>query len=261
MAVQRRAKAPKEKPKKGDDDWLSPLISAAATVAGTALGGPVGGMIGSAVGNVAGKTAAGAAGMEETGVTRALDAATNLGVGLAGATGVTGPESAVQKVGVLESEAAKIPALAQSGVQSGQQMAMQVAADGLGESSMARTPMSQLAYDYGADAPRQMEALPLERMQASGAMGVVPKQGLVYEATPEAAQARRDAMLNDFLARRESRYMQDPFYSQIRQDQQQMMLGQEISQEADQYRQQLGLSRRDIMEDELRRQAESSFIR
>jgi hypothetical protein len=261
MKAERDPRAPKEQPKKGDDDWLSPLISLSATLAGTYVGGPAAGIVSGLVGDVVGKSAAKAAGMEETGVTRALDAATSLGAGLAGATGVTGPESAVQKVGVLESEAAKIPALAQSGVQSGQQMAMQVAADGLGESSMARTPMSQLAYDYGADAPRQMEALPLERMQASGAMGVVPTQGLVYEATPEAAQARRDAMLNDFLARRESRYMQDPFYSQIRQDQQQMMLGQEISQEADQYRQQLGLSRRDIMEDELRKQAESSFIR
>mgnify|MGYP003133204173 CR=1 FL=1 len=241
----RNPKAPVEKKKKKDDDWLSPLISAAGGVVGTFIGGPVGGMIGAGLGSIGGKVAASAAGMEETGVTQALNTATNIGQGVSDAAGLTGSQAAAQQLGFVDApQAPAVPAAAAPSVAAGQQMAMQVASDGMNQSSMARSPTSQLLYDVGFDAPRGMQALPSEREQATGAMGYVPTEGLVYEATPEAAKKRRDAMMTDFLADRERRFMEDPFYASIRE-----------REGLDDYRQQLMLTRREVMADELRRQA------
>jgi len=219
MAARRTAKKPVSPPKKKDDDWLSPLIGAAGTVAGAALGGPVGAMIGGAIGGAAGKTAASAAGMGETGVTKALNTATSIGEGLAGRAGLTGTDAVAAQLGLTQPEPPAMPAMAQAGVQTGQDMvARQVANEGLQGSPVARNPISQTVYDVmGTNAPANMQALPPQREAATGALGYVPNQGLVYEATPEAANRRRQEALMGMVQARESQLMgNQPLYADLR---------------------------------------------
>lgn len=203
-----KGKGRKRKPKAAVDvapddsgglGWLSPLIELGATVAGGAIGGSAGAAAGAALGKGVSK----ATGSKPSGAAKAVQTAAGLGSSLAGILGVDSPVAAAT---MPAPESPAIPAMAAPAVRAGQEMAMQVAAEGMGDSAVARTPMSQMAYDAGAFAPREMQALPQGRMEATGAMGVVPTQGLVYEATPEAAQARREAMLNDLLARRQNLY-------------------------------------------------------
>lgn len=219
MAARRTAKKPVSLPKKKDDDWLSPLIGAAGSVVGGFLGGPAGAMIGGAIGGAAGKTAASAAGMGETGVTKALNTATSIGEGLAGKAGLTGTDAVASQFGLTQPEPPAIPEMAQAGVQTGQDMvARQVANEGLQGSPVARNPISQTVYDVmGTDAPANMQALPPQREAETGALGYVPTQGLVYEATPEAANRRRQEALMGMVQARESHLMgSQPLYAEGR---------------------------------------------
>lgn len=217
--VKRTAKKPVSLPKKKDDDWLSPLFGAAGAVVGGFIAGPAGAMAGSAIAGAAGRAAASAAGMGETGVTKALNTATSIGEGLAGMAGLTGTDAVAAQFGLTQPEPPAIPGMAQAGVQTGQDMvARQVANEGLQGSPVARNPISQTVYDVmGTDAPANMQALPPQREAATGALGVVPNQGLVYEATPEAANRRRQEALMGMVQARESHLMgNQPLYAEGR---------------------------------------------
>ena len=230
MATRRKPKQPETVKEKGDDDWLSPIIGAAGTLVGAALGGPVGAMIGGAVGNVAGKGAAKAAGMEETGVTKGLDTAMSIRQGLSGMAGGTGIGAVASQLGLDTPEAAAVaapqalavPAAAQPGVSMGQDMvAQRVAADGLAQSGMARSPMAQQIYEAGAYVPPSMAVSQVPEGMAGraqeGSLGFVPGQGALYEATPEAANRRRQEALRGMVEARESQLMANqPFYAESR---------------------------------------------
>lgn len=196
--AKRKPKQPETAVKKGDDDWLSPLIGAAGTIAGAALGGPVGAMVGGAVGSTVGKGAASAAGMEETGVTKALDTASTIGQGVADLAGIMPTGGAEAQPAAPQAPA--IPAAAQPGVAMGQDMvAQRVAADGLAQSGMARSPMAQQIYEAGAYVPPSMAVSQVPEGMVGraqeGSLGFVPGQGALYEASPEAAQRRREEVL------------------------------------------------------------------
>ena len=192
--AKRRPKQPVTAVKKGDDDWLSPLIGAAGTIAGAALGGPVGAMIGGAIGSTVGKGAASAAGMEETGVTKALNTASTVGQGVADLAGVMPTGGAGAQPAAPQAPA--VPAAAQPGVAIGQDMvAQRVAADGLAQSPMVRSPMAQQIYEAGAYVPPFMAVSQVPEGMVGraqeGSLGFVPGQGALYEASPEAAQRRQ----------------------------------------------------------------------
>lgn len=197
--AKRKPKQPETAVKKGDDDWLSPLIGAAGTIAGAALGGPVGAMVGGAIGSTVGKGAASAAGMEETGVTKALNTASTVGQGVADLAGIMPTGGAEAQPAAPQAPA--IPAAAQPGVAIGQDMvAQRVAADGLAQSPMVRSPMAQQIYEAGAYVPPSMAVSQVpegmkgragDLFEPAGSLGFVPERGTLYEATPEAAQRRQ----------------------------------------------------------------------
>jgi hypothetical protein len=218
--AKRRPKQPVTAVKKGDDDWLSPLIGAAGTMVGAAIGGPVGAMIGGAIGSTVGKGAASAAGMEETGVTKALNTASTVGQGVADLAGVMPTGGAGAQPAAPQAPA--VPAAAQPGVAMGQDMvAQRVAADGLAQSPMVRSPMAQQIYEAGAYVPPSMAVSQVPEGMVGraqeGSLGFVPGQGTLYEASPEAANRRRQEALRAMVEARESQLMANqPFYAESR---------------------------------------------
>ena len=231
--IKRKSKAPQATGKvEATDDWLSPMINAAFTLAGGAVGGPIGAMAGSAVGGAAGGAAADAAGMKPTAVTEAVNMASSLGQGVAGAAGIPGGstgEVGDQIAGLLGiGGGPDIPPMAQPGVEAGRRMANQVAGEGLAASSLARPAYSDLLYqETGAYTRPSMNVQPLPqgmRGVPQDAIGVVPTQGFLYEATPEAAQRRRQQMLGGMVERQEADLMRDPYYAMARQQQEEERL-------------------------------------
>jgi len=230
--IKRKSKAPQATGKvEATDDWLSPMIKTAFTLAGGAVGGPIGAMAGSAVGDMVGGAAADAAGMKPTAVTEAVNMASSLGQGVAGAAGIpsgsTG-EVGGQIAGLLGiGGGPDIPPMAQPGVEAGQRMANQVAGEGLVASSLARPSYAELLYQNGAYTRPSMNVQPLPqgmRGVPEDAIGVVPTQGFLYEATPEAAQRRRQQMLGGMVERQEADLMRSPYYAMARQQQQEERL-------------------------------------
>lgn len=221
--AKRRPKQPDTGPAKGDDDWLSPLISSATAAVGGALGGPIGGLIGSRIGKAGGKVAAEAAGMEETGLTRGLQAASEIGTDLAGVSGLLPGSAADDAAAAAASQAPAIPAAAQPGVAIGQDMvAQRVAADGLAQSPMVRSPMAQQIYEAGAYVPPSMAVSQVpegmkgragDLFEPAGSLGFVPERGTLYEATPEAARRRNQERIFGNFAKIDQSFMPTPGYA------------------------------------------------
>tara|TARA_R100001594_G_scaffold51067_1_gene84396 strand:+ start:8346 stop:9224 length:879 start_codon:yes stop_codon:yes gene_type:complete len=224
---QRQVKTPVSLPPKKKDDWLSPLMSMVGGTVGFFLGGAPGAMVGSTLGKVGGRVAAKEAGMSETALTDKLDKASGIGTQLADAAGV-GADSSL--FGSKESALKEAPAMspsAQRSVDSGvsfaaQQAAQDVASEGLNASQTAATPFSRmLSEDAGASVPAGVQPLPQGNlsmpMAREEAIGVVPGQGYLYEATPEAANRRRQERLMGIAQANEQRLMSsEPYYDTAR---------------------------------------------